>query len=143
MQVKDFYNVYINSKFGEGKPYDFTITMNGDFAKKDWNRVSLIKAAIPKSYYVVTDDNDMLTLYEDNNVTILSLPKGNYSAIQLGNQTEILLNANTKIGASYKVFLNPPYNVVQTGLFYIYHATQAGTHDIGISFHSSYELYGF
>lgn len=84
--MDEFFNVYINSKMGVGDPWDFTITWNPDILKYKWNRVSLIKIAVPKSYYVVDSSNDTTILTEDGMSTVITMPHGNYSAINYGNQ---------------------------------------------------------
>jgi hypothetical protein len=87
-----------------GTDSDFTYIFNIP-PNIDVNRVVVLQASIPKTYYLIEDDN-YFTLTENSNSVNISLPEGNYSVTQLKQTLSQLLTSNSPLGYTYTVDLS-------------------------------------
>lgn len=60
----------------------------------DYDRCVVLQANIPMSYYLVRDGLNQFTVNENGQLTVITVPKGNYSAISFKNVLTTLLNDN-------------------------------------------------
>jgi len=85
-----------------GTPGNFTIDLSDQIPlPNNFNRIVLINAAIPKSYYTITRFNDFLDLKENGTTTRVNIPIGNYSQDTLATQLNQSLTSASTIGATY------------------------------------------
>lgn len=81
-----------------------------------YDRVVVLSAMIPKSYYLIQSPYNKFTVRENGVNTVITFPEGNYTATAFKNQVQTLLNANSSQGWSYVVTL-PASTDVSTGKF--------------------------
>lgn len=106
MTQKNFHTqqlCYINSRNRlTGTDSDFTFKIDVD-PTIDYDRVALIDASIPKSYYLIQNGSNTFTLSENgSNVTVV-LPIGNYSRTSFKNILITKLNTSSPNGWVYNI----------------------------------------
>ena len=70
---------YINSyEINDGNNSDFSVKLNINPTKK-FNKVVLLQASIPKTYYLIQDGYNTFDLEENGVITTITIPVGNYS----------------------------------------------------------------
>jgi hypothetical protein len=83
---------YVNSKNRlSGTNSDFAINLPLD-PTDDFDRVSVMQASIPKSYYLIQDGLNTFTVTEDVTSTTITIPPGNYTRRSIQVTVENLLN---------------------------------------------------
>ncbi len=94
---------YINSNDRDGGTHsDFTYTLNID-TNKEFDRVTVLSASIPKSFYLIQDGQNTMTLNENGVNITLTLPAGNYTRGSLATVFKNLLNENSILAYGYNV----------------------------------------
>lgn len=84
---------------------------------KEYNRVVVLQALIPKSYYLVTAPYNTFTLVENGVETVITLPEGNYNVISFIQVVGSLLSTNSPNGWVYSLQYNDALVTVETGKF--------------------------
>lgn len=83
---------YINSRNRiSGTDSKFYYYLNIDL-NEDFDRVVLLKASIPKSYYLISSNHNTFILDENGTQVDIILPEGNYNRISLKNVLQTCLN---------------------------------------------------
>ena len=87
--------VHVNSsKRLSGTSSDFTIDLSQQIRiPNQYDRASLVSFSCPKSYYLITADNDSFTVTEGKTTRTIELLHGNYSFTSLATELEEELNA--------------------------------------------------
>lgn len=108
--------VYINSAERiTGYSDDFTINISNQIEPgKIYNSVCLLSCSIPKSYYIINNNNKTIRFIENVTNVLCSLDVGNFSASELASEISSAMTAASTIGAVYSTYLN-----MRTGKYYI------------------------
>ncbi len=85
--------------------------------EKDYNRVVVLQALIPKSYYLVTAPYNTFILEENGTEVIITLPEGNYNVQSFINVVSNLLSSNSPNTWIYNIQYNDSLISVETGRF--------------------------
>lgn len=99
---------------GTDGDFQYIINMPKD---KDYNRVCLLQAEIPKSYWLVNAPNNIFILNENGVITPITLPEGNYNVI---SWITIIANLMTTMSTQvwvYSILFADPTVQVETGMF--------------------------
>ena len=94
---------YINSNIalnGTSENFSYTFKFHKDVK---YDKVVVLAASIPKTYYLIQDNNNTFTLNEGVFNTTITIPIGNYNVNSFKTTLTSLLNANTKISAIYSI----------------------------------------
>lgn len=78
----------------QGTTSNFTCKI--ELPPNDFNRVCLLQASIPKSWYLFTSNNNTFILKENSNQTTITIPVGNYTRISLASVLSLLLTNASK-----------------------------------------------
>ena len=93
----------------EGTDTDFTV--NIDIPKNNYNKVALLQASIPKSFYNFPDGQNTFTLIENGVNTIITIPVGDYGISSLiANLSQILTSSSSQnwtYNMSFPTYLQP------------------------------------
>ena len=92
IKYKEHY--YLNSsdrREGKDESFSYQIDIPKD---KKYDMVCLVSATIPKSWYLV-DDNQTFTLSENNVQTVITVPAGVYGRRSFAVQLQLLLTAGS------------------------------------------------
>lgn len=85
-----------------GTPGNFVVDLSDQIPlPNNFNRMVLINAAIPKSYYTITQFNNVMYLKENEITTQVTIPIGNYDQYTLSNQLNQSLTNASAINATY------------------------------------------
>lgn len=101
--------VYVNSKRRiSGTASNFYISLPSIDPQNEhgYNRVAVLDASIPKSYYLNPSNTDFTideTGESGGTLRNVTLPFGNYSRISLANKLTTLLNTSAPAGVSYTI----------------------------------------
>lgn len=110
---------YINSADRiNGTDSNFTIIVENINKNVNFTHVVVLQAIIPKTYYLVINNNNTFILQEDTNSIEITLPPGNYSKISFKSKLQSLLNSNSPNSFIYKVYDDNISNEPDTGRFY-------------------------
>lgn len=134
---------YINSKnrIG-GSDEDFLFNLVYDVEKK-YDRVVILQASVPKSYYSIQADQNSFILEENTTQAIIYVPIGTYTRKSFRNKLIQLLNLNSPNGWTYNVTI-PNTNVDPDNGKYTFSVTGNGTSQPLLIFTSFlYEQFGF
>lgn len=94
--------IYVNSAQRDaGTDEDFSITL--DIPLNTYDRVVLLQAAIPKSYYVVQAGSNTFTLNESTSHVTITVPPGNYTRRSLQTVLTQLLTTNSPHSWTYTI----------------------------------------
>lgn len=94
---------YVNSNDRvSGTHSDFTYTFNID-KNIEFDRVSVLSASIPKSFYLIQDGQNTLTLNENGVNILLTMPTGNYTRSSLATVFKNLLNESSILAYNYNI----------------------------------------
>lgn len=94
-----FYVNSLNRVSGNGST--FTFQLLSDISKYD--RVVVLDATIPKSFYIINSKNNYVIVEEDSVERTVILPDGNYTRTSFCNVLTNRLNASAPSGYSYSV----------------------------------------
>ena len=87
----------------------------GNVQKKNYDSVCVLAASIPKSYYLITTDNDEFILTENGSSVDIHIPVGNYTISAWKNTLINVLNTNSPNNWTYSIDFNVGGSVVNTG----------------------------
>lgn len=105
---------YINSANRiSGSNSDFTYNLKT--FKEEHDRVCVLQASIPKSYYVIAEPFNTFTLTEGIDEATITLPEGNYNLKSIKIITQSLLNTGSPNGYTYTLSTNNPNIQQDTG----------------------------
>jgi len=79
-----------------------------DLGVNDYNSVCLIQASIPKSYYNMPNGYNTFTLRENGVDTLITVPIGNYTKINLATKLSSIMTSGSSQGWTYSITY-PPY----------------------------------
>lgn len=103
VSIESKQTIYVNSKNrSSGTPSEFTITLDID-KNIAFDKISVIDAVIPRSFYNIGSRNDTFVVSENGNERTITIPRANYSRKSLKNVVQTLLNTNPEPGYSYVV----------------------------------------
>lgn len=89
------FTAYIDSvSRTSGESGNFTTKI--DLPPNNFNRVCLLQASIPKSWYLFDSTNNTFILKENSNQTTITIPVGNYTRISLASVLSLLLTNASK-----------------------------------------------
>lgn len=110
MEITEKRIFYINSS-----STDFTqiLDLNGIQP----SHVSLLACNIPKSYYLITTNQNTFTLSEDVKTATVSIPIGNYTRRSLQTVLTTQLNASSPNGYTYAISSPSVSNSAETGKY--------------------------
>lgn len=98
--------IYVDSDSREnGTHSNFTYRINLPRDNK-YNRVALLQASIPKSFYIIQSGRNSFELEEGKLIATITVPPGNYSANAFRLELETLLNTNSPNQWTYTVTLD-------------------------------------
>lgn len=107
---------YVDSKDRiSGTSSNFTSII--DLPPNDFNRVCLLQASIPKSWYLFDSTNNIFTLQENSSTTIITIPVGNYNRVSFGVILQSLLNTASQLlgGINFNTYtITYPNKTLQT-----------------------------
>lgn len=93
---------YVNSlNRVEGNGSTFSFKLNADISKYD--RVVILDASIPKSFYIINDRNNQIIVEENSVERIIYMPDGNYTRTSFVNVMTTKLNDGAPSGWTYTV----------------------------------------
>lgn len=111
---------------------------------EEYDRVCVLQALIPKSYWLVNAPYNYFTLVENGVSTVIYLKEGNYNARSFCYIMSQLLTSSSTQGWSYSITMANPQIDVETGLF-IYTVTGNGLNQPSFIFpqFGVHEQFGF
>lgn len=83
----------------------------------DYNRITVLQAQIPVSYYVIGLGANTFTLTEGNSSIVISIPPANYNVFSFASTVGGLLTSNSPNGYTYTISYPNTYTSPDTGLF--------------------------
>ncbi len=110
----------------------------------EYDRIVLMQANIPISYYVIQNGFNTFTLNEGNSSVIITMTAGNYNATSFAIFLVQLLNANSPNGLTYTCTIPNTFNQISTGKFT--YTVNTSSYPISFSFginSTLYEQFGF
>lgn len=134
--------VFVNSRdrmSGTDSNFTYKIELPKD---KHFDRIVVVSASIPKSYYLVPTGSTF-TLRELGVNTVITVPAGNYSIKSFRITVQALLNANTSQGWIYAITNSDGFSNVDTGK-YTFTVTNNGVNQPSFIFTKAlFEQFGF
>ncbi len=91
---------------------------------EEFDRVTVLSAVVPRSYYLVQSPNNTFTLSENGTDTVITIDEGNYSYSSFKTYLQAKLNASTTQGWVYTITTPNSLNSPTTGK-YTFTVTQA------------------
>jgi hypothetical protein len=102
--LKEYQLFYINSKDRiNGHNSNFTIKLDHINKNTNFTHVAVLQAVIPKTYYLVSTNNNTFILQEGDVQVTIQIPIGNYSKPSFKNIIPALMNANSPGGFIYQI----------------------------------------
>jgi len=117
---KKYYKYYVNSA-NRINQSDTDTNFSYKFVHlqdEDFDRVVLLSASIPKSYYLVPTGQNTMTLQEGVSLVVIPFPVGNYNRNSLAITMKNLLNANSPNGWTYNITFANINQTVDDGKYY-------------------------
>jgi hypothetical protein len=99
---------------GTTSNFQFQLNMPRD---KDYDRVCVLQAIIPKSYYLVNAPYNTMILSENGVQTTITLIPGNYNVISWKTLISALLTSSSSAGWTYSITFPNAISQVDTGKF--------------------------
>lgn len=109
---------YINSAnrtVGTNENFQWSMSMSPD---EQYDRVCVLFANIPISYYLVKAGSNTFQLTELTSTVTITVPAGNYSATSFINVVLPLINTASPHSWVYTMTINNNFTTVSNGLFY-------------------------
>ena len=103
-----------NSLIGTNNTYSQAIQIN---ESEKFDRVVLLQAEIPVSYYVINEGSNEFLLTELGTSVSIQIPRGNYNAESFSIAVKALLDLNSPNGYTYSIRYPNNYTENNTGLF--------------------------
>jgi hypothetical protein len=94
--LSDGVHLHVYSKqrlSGSATDFTFNAYLPEVKAERDWNRVCIVDAVIPKSWYAIVAGANTFTLNESGAITTITVPAGNYTRSQWIAQVPPLMTA--------------------------------------------------
>jgi hypothetical protein len=141
--INDSQIYYINSNDRiNGTASDFTVNLVID-PTREYNRVCVLQALIPQSYWLIESDYNTFTLIENETSVIVSITPGNYNRKSLSLVLSTILSSTSPNGWKYVVSYPNAGSEADTG-FYTYTVSGNGSSQPSFQFESyCYEPLGF
>lgn len=134
---------YINSSNRiTGTHSSFSYYLNID-RNEDYDRVVVLAASIPKSYYLVDANHNHFTLKEGTDTILITFPTGNYSRGSLALKLQTLLNTNSPNTFTYLVTYPSVNSTNDDGKYVITVSGNGATQPEFIFTDEMYEQLGF
>jgi len=106
---------YVNStRRINGTNSSFSHFLNID-PNEDYDRVAVLAASIPKSYYLIDSNHNTFTLKEGTDEVPIIFPPGNYTRNSIVNKSQTLLNQASPNNFTYSVSFQNINNDVDDG----------------------------
>jgi hypothetical protein len=108
---------YINSRnriSGNDADFMYQIDLHTD---DDFDKVCVLQAIIPKSYYVIPESGNTFDLTENGITETITVTSGNYSRKSFATTLETLLNAHSPLFWTYTVSYGNPATGVDVGKY--------------------------
>jgi hypothetical protein len=143
MVYKKFINsqlYYVNSRNrinGTDSNFSFKIDIDQTI---NYDRVAIVDASIPKSYYLIQDGRNTFTLQEGINTITITLTPGNYSRLSLKTSLQTKLNESSTFDYIVSYSSSPSYD---DGKFIFTVSNNSGTQPQFIFSDYLYEQLGF
>lgn len=104
MFIRNLQTIYVNSYYMRvtGSDSQFSINLNLPKNKK-YNSISVSDIVIPKSYKLIDEKNNTLTLIENNVEIVITFDIGNYTVEQFMKRLGVLLTNNSLNDIKYNV----------------------------------------
>ena len=133
-----FYIDTIKDRVAGDEKSPVTTTSNGTFniaipPNSGFDKVCLLSAVIPKSYYLVQQGYNRFDILEGNEQIRFDVPPGNYTYSTFRTWLEGALNANTRLGLSYTVTVPNTVTGEASTAKYTITATGAGSNIIALA----------
>ena len=74
-----------------------------DYKNEDYDHCVVLQASIPKSYWLIQNNQNTFTLDEISNQVTISIPVGNYSRSSFAYQLQYQLNTNSPNHYTYQI----------------------------------------
>src|SRR5690554_6423581 len=113
MKNKKFVTINSNLDNGTHSKFSYKIDMKGAV----YNKMCLLQAIIPKSYYMIDSGNNTFVLDEGGQEATITIPVGNYSRESFMNKLTTLLNNASPNGFTYSMSVPNTLTDPETGLF--------------------------
>lgn len=134
---------YVNSKNRiSGTNSDFTYVLNIK-PNNEYNRICVLQCLIPKSYYLVQQNQNTFTLTEDETDVNITLPIGNYSRKSMQRVLQTQLNNTSPHGWNYTITYPSSSSEADTGKFTFTVSGNGGTQPVFTFGEYLYEQLGF
>jgi len=134
---------YINSaRRLTGTHSNFSYFLNID-PNEEFDRVVVLAASIPKSYYLVDSTYKSFTLQESSSTVTINFSVGNYTRNSLGIKLQSLLNTNSPNNYTYSVSYSNISTTNDNGKYTITVSGNGGVQPIFIFTNQMYEQLGF
>jgi hypothetical protein len=108
----------------------------------EFDRVALLSASIPKSFYLIQSGSNTFVLKENATQVTITVPQGNYNRNSLMTVVKTLLNANSPNGWTYSITY-PNINVTADNGYYYFTVTGNSSQPSFIFGSYLYEQLGF
>ena len=128
-----------SSKRVSGTTSNFTYLINVPKGH-DYDRVCVLQAIIPKSFYLVNSPYNTFTLLENGVSTLITITEGNYNAQSWITIIAALLTTSSSQGWTYTISRPNAITQVDTGMF-TYSVTGNSGNQPSIIFPTSSQLY--
>jgi len=134
---------YINSfNRTSGTDSDFFINLDMD-RNNTYDRVVLLDASIPKTYYVVQNGYNTFQLTENTSTVTITIPYGNYNRSSFKNVVTTQLNANSPNGYTYAITNQNIQTTQDTGNYFFSVTGNGAVQPIFTFTTNLYEQFGF
>jgi hypothetical protein len=108
--------VTVNSAKGDGDNSNFKYKIPNIFIQQ-YDRVVLLSATIPISFYLVQEGLNTFVLREGLSDVTITIPVGNYNTNSFKTVLKNLLNSNSPNGYTYDITMNNSFTQVDDGKF--------------------------
>ena len=125
----------------EGTNSNFTFSLDID-PNVIYDRVVLLDASIPKSYYTVQDGFNTFSLQEGTPTRTITMPPGNYTRISFANELTTALNSGG-VGWTYTITYQNIGITVDSGHYFFAVSGNSSVQPSFIFTNSLYEQMGF
>lgn len=134
---------YVNSNNRlSGTHSNFTYSFNMD-RTQNYDRVVLLAASIPKSYYLIISGSNTFTLTENTSSVTITITPGNYTRSSFASTLQSLLNSNSPNHYTYSITSNNMSTTYDQGIFYFSVSGNSGIQPIFTFTTYLYEQLGF
>lgn len=114
MDIEDSQIFYVSSEDridGNSSNFSYNFKITND---KEYDHCAILAASIPKSYYLIDENNDQFNLVENGVNVALTIPHGNYTLTAWKSMLQTLLTSNSPNGWTYTTSF-PSTNTTNTG----------------------------